>query len=60
MPGNWSPSPKLRSAMILYVLLMALLLVTAVALGEAALGICGAIAALPGVVLCIVYTRRSG
>lgn len=58
MPGMWKPSPRLRFFMNLYVLLMALLVATAMVLGQWRMGIYGAIAALPGVILILTQQRR--
>ena len=58
MPGKWKLSPRLRFFMNLYVLLMALLVVTAVVLGQWRMGLYGAIAALPGVILILTPQRR--
>ncbi|WP_353945306.1 hypothetical protein ABII15_29575 [Streptomyces sp. HUAS MG91] len=59
MAGEWNPSQGLRLFFLLYVLLMALLIVTALVLGQWRTGLFSALAALPGIVLCLRYSIRS-
>lgn len=57
MAGTWKPGPRMRVLFIAYVVLMACLVMTSLALGEWRPALMSALAALPGCAVCIAALK---
>lgn len=57
MAGTWTPGTRMRVLFIVYVVLMACLVMTSLALGEWRPALMSALAALPGCAVCIAALK---